>query len=99
MEYPHKREPTVRSRPARGRSARPQPTTYVLPIDLVPEDDGGFMVSVPSLPGCISFGETADEAIRNIGEAAAAYIEVALRFGDPLPSEIHVVKGGVAVTV
>ncbi|HEY3968293.1 MAG TPA: type II toxin-antitoxin system HicB family antitoxin [Planctomycetaceae bacterium] len=38
-------------------------------------DDGGFTVLVPALPGCISEGETLDEARRNIREAIELYLE------------------------
>lgn len=37
---------------------------------------GGFTVTIPSLPGCISEGDTFEEALRNIQEAASLYIEV-----------------------
>lgn len=40
-----------------------------LRVILEPSEDGGFTVTVPSLPGCISEGETRDEAIVNISEA------------------------------
>lgn len=40
-----------------------------------PEPEGGFTVSVPSLPGCISYGETLDEAKSMIQEAATLYVE------------------------
>ena len=39
-------------------------------------DDGGYTVFVPALPGCVSEGETLDEARRNIREAIALYLEV-----------------------
>ncbi len=42
-----------------------------------PEPEGGFTAIVPSLPGCISFGETIPEAQKNIEEALALYLEVA----------------------
>ena len=38
-------------------------------IILEPVEEGGYMVYVPSLPGCISEGDTKEEAIRNIKEA------------------------------
>lgn len=43
---------------------------------LYPGEDGYFVVEVPSLPGCISQGKTREEAISNISEAIALYIEV-----------------------
>ena len=46
-----------------------------LRIILEPSDEGGFTVIVPSLPGCISEGETRDEAISNISEAVELYLE------------------------
>ena len=46
-----------------------------LKIVLEPSEDGGFTVYVPSLPGCISEGETEKEAISNIKEAIELYLE------------------------
>lgn len=51
------------------------------------EDDGGYVVSVPALPGCISQGDTRDEALANIREAIALYIEDCRAAGDPAPTE------------
>ena len=44
-------------------------------VVLEPSDEGGFTVYVPSLPGCISEGETQDEAMANIREAIELYLE------------------------
>ncbi len=44
-------------------------------IDLISEKEGGFTVSVPQLPGCISFGETIEEAKKNASEAIALHLE------------------------
>ena len=44
-------------------------------VILEPSDEGGFTVSVPSLPGCISEGETVEEALANIREAIELYLE------------------------
>lgn len=41
-----------------------------------PEEEGGFTVTIPSLPGCISEGDTFEEAFENIKEAAGLYLEV-----------------------
>lgn len=47
-------------------------------------EDGKFIVSVPSLPGCHSQGKTIDEAKRNIEEAVKGYLNVAKEFGDKI---------------
>jgi predicted RNase H-like HicB family nuclease len=46
-----------------------------LKILLEPSDEGGFTAIVPSLPGCISEGDTREEAMQNIREAIALYLE------------------------
>lgn len=46
-----------------------------LQVILEPSEEGGFTVSVPSLPGCISEGDSRDEALSNIKEAIALYLE------------------------
>ncbi len=44
---------------------------------LRPEAEGGYSVSIPALPGCHSEGETLEEAMCNIREAAELWLEVA----------------------
>jgi predicted RNase H-like HicB family nuclease len=44
-------------------------------VVLEPSDDGGYTVYVPTLPGCISEGETVEEAMQNIREAIELYLE------------------------
>ncbi|MFY4730269.1 type II toxin-antitoxin system HicB family antitoxin [Nitrospira sp. BLG_2] len=46
-----------------------------LKVVLEPSDDGGFTVFVPALPGCVSEGESKEEAIKNIREAIDLYLE------------------------
>ena len=46
-----------------------------LKIILEKSDEGGFTAYVPSLPGCISEGNTEEEAIKNIQEAIELYLE------------------------
>ena len=48
-------------------------------------DEGGFVVSYPDLPGCITFGETVERAIANAQDAKKAWLEAALEEG----IEIH----------
>ncbi len=51
------------------------------------ESDGGYVVSVPVLPGCVSQGDTRDEALANIREAMELYLEDCRLAGDPIPEE------------
>lgn len=51
------------------------------------DEDGGWVVECPSLPGCISQGDTREEAIVNIKEAIELYIEVLQDEGRPIPEE------------
>jgi predicted RNase H-like HicB family nuclease len=46
-----------------------------LKVVLEPSEEGGYTVYVPSLPGCISEGDTIDEAIEAIQEAIELYLE------------------------
>lgn len=46
-----------------------------LKVILEPSDEGGYTVYVPSLPGCISEGDTREEALKNILEAIDLYLE------------------------
>ncbi len=46
-----------------------------LRIILEPSDEGGYTVIVPALPGCISEGDTREEAMKNIQEAITLYLE------------------------
>lgn len=48
-----------------------------LKIVLEPSDEGGYTVLVPALPGCISEGDTREEAVHNIMEAISLYLETA----------------------
>jgi predicted RNase H-like HicB family nuclease len=46
-----------------------------LKVVLEPSEDGGYTVYVPTLPGCISEGDTKEEALANIREAIQLYLE------------------------
>jgi predicted RNase H-like HicB family nuclease len=43
-------------------------------IDLIPDEDGGYTVVVPALPGCISYGESVVDANRNAREAIELHL-------------------------
>jgi len=53
-------------------------------------DEGGYTVTVPALPGCISEGADWDEALKNIEEAIAGYIETLKILKKPVPVEVEV---------
>lgn len=51
-------------------------------MELTPDtDEGGFVVSFPELPGCLSVGETLDEAYKNSIEAKRSWLEAAIDDG------------------
>ena len=60
--------------PASSRAAWSE-ASMVLKVVLEPSEEGGYTAHVPALPGCISEGETIQEAMRNIREAAELYLE------------------------
>jgi len=51
------------------------------------EPDGGYVATVPVLPGCVSQGDSREEALSNIREAAELYVEDCVASGDPVPTE------------
>lgn len=56
-------------------------------VVLEQEEDGGYVVSVHALPGCVSQGDTRAEALNNIREAIDLYVEDCREVGDPVPTE------------
>ena len=58
---------------------------YSIVVD--PDPEGGFTVTVPSLPGCITQGETVEECVSNAQEAIALYIEDLVASGEPVSEE------------
>ena len=49
--------------------------------------EGGYVASVPALPGCHTQGETLEEAERNVKEAVALYLESLAAHGEQIPEE------------
>lgn len=60
---------------------------------------GGYTVSVPALPGCLSEGETFEEARKNITEAAQLYIEVMHDQKESIPHEEGIVVAPVKIKI
>ena len=50
-------------------------------------EDGGWVCDVPSLPGCVSQGETKEEALRNVRDAIDSWIEAAKSLGRDVPGD------------
>jgi len=59
-------------------------------VILVPEEEGGYSVEVPALPGCYTQGETRDEAISMAKEAIELYLESCMANSEPIPEETGV---------
>jgi antitoxin HicB len=51
------------------------------------EPEGGYTVIVPSLPGCVTYGDTIEEAIEMAKEAIELYIESLREHGEEIPTE------------
>jgi predicted RNase H-like HicB family nuclease len=62
-----------------------------LKILIHPAEEGGFWAEVPSLPGCVSEGDTIEETIANIREAAEGWLEVAAN-RVPLDTQAQIIE-------
>jgi predicted RNase H-like HicB family nuclease len=51
------------------------------------EADGGYVATVPTLPGCVSQGDTREEALKNVEEAIGLYLEDVEAAGESIPVE------------
>ena len=61
-------------------------------ILLRPEPEGGYTVIVPSLPGCITYGKTVEEAKKMALDAIKAYLESLKKHGEPLPDDSEILE-------
>lgn len=59
--------------------------TYAILLE--PDPEGGFTVTVPVLPGCVTQGESVEDCLAHAREAVSVYIEDLLAAGDPVPTE------------
>jgi antitoxin HicB len=55
------------------------------PVTLYPDDEGGFVAEIKDLPGCITQGDSADEALAEIEDARLSWIKVSYEHNDPIP--------------
>ena len=58
-------------------------------ITIKEDENGMFVAECPTLPGCISQGETREKAIQNIAKAAEGYIESLNKHREPIPPSIE----------
>ena len=65
---------------------------YTYKIHLHEEAEGDFTVSVPALPGCITYGEDVDEAIKMAKEAIELYIEELHERGEAIPDNSNTLE-------
>ena len=63
-----------------------EPMRYRVIIE--PDEDGVFVAECPTLPGCISQGNTREEAIANIRDAIAGYVQSLDKHNEPIPLPI-----------
>lgn len=67
-------------------------------VFLEPAEEGGYVVTCPSLPGCYSQGETVDEALENIKEAITLCLEDMHARGEAIPDPSKVLVSSVVVS-
>jgi len=60
--------------------------TYTVVLDPDP-DEGGYTVTVPALPGCVTQGATVEQCRDRVAEAIAVHLEGLSRDGQPIPDE------------
>ena len=53
------------------------------------DEDGVFVAEVPSLPGCLSQGQTRADALKNVQEAIEVYLESLKAHDEPIPPSIN----------
>jgi predicted RNase H-like HicB family nuclease len=54
-------------------------------LKITPDEDGGFNIEVPDLPGCVTFAENWDDIPNQVREAISSWVGSALKHGDPVP--------------
>lgn len=66
-----------------GKAALPRTDSFRLAVVVHPAEEGGFWAEVPALRGCVSEGDTLDEVVANIREAARGWLEAAAAQNPP----------------
>jgi predicted RNase H-like HicB family nuclease len=81
----------------RRKAAAPPKGELSYRILLRPEPEGGYTVIVPSLPGCVTYGETLTEARSMASDAIAVYLKSLKKHGEPIPDDSEVLEGTLRV--
>ena len=63
--------------------------SYSFTVLFEPAEEGGYVVTVPALPGCATQGETLEEARAIAREAITGYLEVLQKDGRPIPKDVE----------
>jgi antitoxin HicB len=71
--------------------------TFSYQIILRKEPEGGYTVLVPSLPGCVTYGKTVEEAIEMARDAITGYVESLIEDGETVPIEDDLIECRVTV--
>lgn len=93
------RLPTTTALPTIKVMARKTLRSYSYSVFYEKAEEGGYVASVPALPGCHTQGETIEETQRNVQEAIALYLESLVAHGEPIPEEGPSFQGRVSVPV
>lgn len=56
-------------------------------VHLEPEPEGGFTVTVPALPGCVTWGQTYEQALEMAQECIEGFLEALVKANQPIPEE------------
>lgn len=64
-----------------------------------PAEEGGYVVTIPSLPGCVTEGDTLEEAVEMAKDAISAYVESLKKHKQPLPKESSSFVGVIDVPI
>lgn len=66
-------------------------------IILHEEPEGGFTVTVPSLPGCVTYGEDLHQAMDMAKEAIEGYVEILKEQGDNIPDDTNTFESAITI--
>jgi antitoxin HicB len=61
-------------------------------VRLKKEIEGGYTVTVPALPGCVTYGETVDDSLSMVKEAIEGYLESLKAHGEEIPSDDNLLE-------